>query len=52
MFKADPSLTESFRRKIRKRHAIAEMAELSGFPIKQTDKNSHLQVKNTSRAGG
>ena len=42
MFKAGQPL-KKFRRKIRKRHAIVDMAELSGFPVKQHDKNSHIK---------
>jgi hypothetical protein len=34
---------KKFRRKIRKRHASVDMAELSGFPVKQHDKNSHIK---------
>ena len=43
MSKVGPKPYRKVRRKIRKRHAIVEMAELFGFPVKQTGKNSHLK---------
>jgi hypothetical protein len=41
MFKVGPKPYGRFQQKTRKLYAIAEMAELFAFPMKQHDKNSH-----------